>query len=182
MLGFYFVTCITHGKESVNYLIKWLMRLVGCWLGGAPPSHPMTRLQLHSPLPASFSSTKLPQSIFILRKLFRSILPSYIHLSAKNPQCLKKTLALQSLKFKPILAISDMAILGEIGHFQLCRKWPKSKTRTDFSASNHQGGHQQLSRWVRTKSFLPNTNRVGKCKIFYTDQYRQNWFFPEKSA
>ena len=44
-----------------------------------------------------------------------------------------------------------------------CRKWPKSKTRTDFSASNHQGGHQQLSRWVRTKSFLPNT------KCFFKD-------------
>ena len=43
---------------------------------------------------------------------------------------------------------------GEIGPFGACRKWPKSNTRTDFSASNHQGGHQQLSRWVRTKSTI----------------------------
>ena len=59
-----------------------------------------------------------------------------------------------------ILAISDMAILGEIDHFQAMAK---IETGTDFSASNHQGGHQQLSRWVRTKSFLPNT------KCFFKD-------------
>ena len=35
---------------------------------------------------------------------------------------------------------------GEIGHFGAGRKWPKSNTGTDFSASNHQGGPQQWSR------------------------------------
>ena len=45
-----------------------------------------------------------------------------------------------------ILAISDVAILEEIGHFQACRKWSKSKNRTDVSASNHPGGPQQCSR------------------------------------
>ena len=39
-----------------------------------------------------------------------------------------------------------MDILGEIGHFGACRKWPKSYTGTDFSAPNHHGGHQQWSR------------------------------------
>ena len=32
-----------------------------------------------------------------------------------------------------------MVILGGFDHFQACRKLPKSKTRTDLCASNHQG-------------------------------------------
>ena len=47
--------------------------------------------------------------------------------------------------------------------FSSISEWSKCITGTDFSASNHQGGHQQLSRWVRTKSFLPNT------KCFFKD-------------
>ena len=42
--------------------------------------------------------------------------------------------------------ILKITFLGDIGHFGACRKWPKSNTRTDFSAPNHHGGPQQWSR------------------------------------
>ena len=40
----------------------------------------------------------------------------------------------------------------------------------------------QLVSSVRSSSVFPGLPRVAKCQIFYTDQYSQTRFYPEKSA
>ena len=56
-----------------------------------------------------------------------------------------------SVRLWPFPTCLKIAILEEIGHFGECRKWPKSNTGTNFSASNHPGRPQQ---WSRNRSHL----------------------------